>query len=89
MESTTFSDFQKELKNYMDRATDDFEPITITRRNRQNAVLISEVEYNNMLENQYILSNPANLSWLQQSLNQAKRGQVVQHELLEPVDDDE
>ncbi|MFC6181318.1 type II toxin-antitoxin system Phd/YefM family antitoxin [Lactiplantibacillus daowaiensis] len=89
MEATTFSDFRKELKTYMDKATDDFEPITITRKNRQNAVLISEAEYNNMVENQYILSNPANLSWLQESLVQAKHGKVSQHDLLASADDDE
>jgi len=89
MEATTFSDFRKELKSYMDKATDDFEPVTITRKNRQNAVLISEAEYNNMVENQYILSNPSNLAWLQQSLDQAKHGKAVQHELVVPVDDNE
>lgn len=89
MEATTFSDFRKELKSYMDKATDDFEPVTITRKNRRNAVLISEVEYKNMVENQYILSNPENLAWLQQSLDQAKHGKVEQHELVEPVDGNE
>lgn len=35
-----------------------------------------------MLENRYVLENPANREWLQDSLVQAKRGQVVQHKLL-------
>lgn len=82
MEATTYTDFRKDLKKYMDKATGDYEPITITRKNRQNAVLISEEEYNNMLENRYVLENPANREWLQDSLMQAKRGQVVQHKLL-------
>ncbi len=89
MEATTFSDFRKELKNYMDKATDDLEPVTITRKNHQNAILISEAKYNNLVENQYILSNPSNLAWLQQSLDQAKHGKVEQHELADPVDDNE
>jgi len=64
MEATTYSDFRKDLKSYMDKATGDFEPITITRKNRKNAVLISEDEYNNMLENRYVLENPTNREWL-------------------------
>ncbi|MFD1455442.1 type II toxin-antitoxin system Phd/YefM family antitoxin [Levilactobacillus lanxiensis] len=75
MQATTYADFRKDLKKYMAKATDDFEPITITRKNQQNAVLISEEEYNNMIENRYILDNTANREWLQTSLEQSKRGQ--------------
>jgi len=89
MEATTFSDFRKELKSYMDKVTDDFEPVTITRKNHKNAVLISEAKYNNMVENQYIFSNLSNLAWLQQSLGQAKHGKLAQHELVTLVDDND
>lgn len=75
MQATTYADFRKDPKKYMDKATGDFEPITITRKNQQNAVLISAEEYNNMIENRYILDNPANREWLQTALEQAKRGQ--------------
>lgn len=73
----------------MDKATGDFEPITITRKNRQNAVLISEEAYNNMLENRYGLDSPANREWLLASLEQAKRGKVASRELIDPSDKDE
>lgn len=73
METTTYSDFRKDLKNYMDKATGDFEPITITRKNRKNVVLISEEEYNNILENRYVLENPTNREWLRQSLSQVNQ----------------
>lgn len=89
MEATTYTDFRKNLKKYMDKATGDFEPITITRKDHQNAVLISEEEYNNMLENRYILDNPTNREWLQASLKQAKNGQVAAHHLVTPSADDE
>lgn len=82
MQATTYTDFRKYLKKYLDKATDDFEPITITRKNQQNVVLISEEKYNNMLENQYVLDNPVNQDWLQDSLKQARRGQLVKHDLI-------
>ena len=75
MQATTYADFRKDLKKYMAKATGDFEPITITRKNQQNVVLISAEEYNDMIENRYILDSPANREWLQTSLEQAKRGQ--------------
>lgn len=71
----------------MAKATHDFEAVTITRENWQTAVLISEAEYNNMVENQDMLSNPSNLAWLQQPWNQAKHGKVVWHELVAPADE--
>lgn len=89
MQAITYTDFRKDLKKYMDKATGDFEPIMITRKNQQNAVLISEEEYNNMIENRYILDNPANREWLQTSLEQTERGQVVKHDLVVPGDGNE
>ncbi|MFC6274812.1 type II toxin-antitoxin system Phd/YefM family antitoxin [Levilactobacillus tangyuanensis] len=87
MEATTYSDFRKDLKSYMDKATGDFEPITITRKNRKNAVLISEEEYNNMLENRYVLENPTNREWLRQSLSQVNQNKTAQHKLIDDPDE--
>lgn len=84
MEATTYSDFRKELKKYLDKATDDFEPITITRKGNHNAVLISADTYNNMIENQFILGNPTNLKWLEESKAQAQKGLLTDHNLIDP-----
>ncbi|MFC6260516.1 type II toxin-antitoxin system Phd/YefM family antitoxin [Levilactobacillus fujinensis] len=84
MEATTYSDFRKKLRFYLDRATDDFEPITVTRKNNRNAIVISEEEYNNMLENQFVLGNPANLAWLDKSKKQFETGHTECHTLIEP-----
>ncbi|MBW1606324.1 type II toxin-antitoxin system Phd/YefM family antitoxin [Lactobacillus sp. Sy-1] len=81
MEATTYSNFRKQLKMYMDKATENFEPIIVTRKDNKNAVLISETEYNNMLENQYVLGNPDNLKWLEKGKKQVESGQFMRREL--------
>ncbi|KRL45861.1 hypothetical protein FD29_GL001862 [Companilactobacillus mindensis DSM 14500] len=88
MEATTYSDFRKELKKYLDKATDDFEPITITRKGNHNAVLISADTYNNMIENQFVLGNPTNLKWLEESKDQAQKGLLTSHDLIDPENSD-
>ncbi len=47
-------------------------PILITRDNDKNVVLISQVEYNNLLENIYIRKSMSNYSMLLESIEQAK-----------------
>lgn len=43
-----------------------------------NAVLISEEEYNNMKENLFIMSNPAMVKRLNESINQ-----IINHQFIE------
>lgn len=82
--TTTYSDFRNNLKAYLDLATEDNEPVIITRKRKQSAVLISEATYNNLIENQFVLGNPTNLRWLTESANELKTGKVRAHELVNP-----
>ena len=83
METITYLDFRKELKKYFDKATEDAEPIIITRKENRNAVLISEKIYNNMIENQFVLGNPTNLKWLEKSRRQVGSFKISQHDLTD------
>jgi len=83
MDKIMCSDFRKELKKYFDKVTEDSEPIIITRKGNPNAVLISEDIYNNMIENQFVLGNPANLKWLEKSKQQAESFKAYQHNLTD------
>lgn len=89
MEATSYSDFRKKMRFYLDQATEDFEPVIITRKNNRNAVVISEEEYNNMLENKFVLDNPANLAWINESMKQFQDGEAHSHDLIEPGEEDE
>jgi antitoxin YefM len=57
------------------QVNEDQEAVLITS-NAGNAVLVSESEWENMLEMQYLLSTPANRDWLLKSIEQADRGET-------------
>ena len=75
MIATNFTDARNDLKRYCDLATDDFETIIITRKESKNIVLISEAEYNNLLENQYIQSNKQLCEKLNKAILEIQNGQ--------------
>jgi antitoxin YefM len=57
------------------QVNEDQEAVLITS-NAGNAVLVSESEWENMIEMQYLLSTPANRDWIMKSIEQADRGQT-------------
>ncbi|MFS7402936.1 type II toxin-antitoxin system Phd/YefM family antitoxin [Carnobacterium maltaromaticum] len=82
MQATNFSDFRKDMKKYLDRVTYDFETVIVTRKDNANVVVISEKEYNNLMENQHVLGNRTNREWLEASKKQLENGKFVEHKLL-------
>ncbi|HHV15490.1 MAG TPA: type II toxin-antitoxin system prevent-host-death family antitoxin [Gelria sp.] len=83
MIATNYSDVRQNFKEYCDKATYDFETIIVTRERGENVVIISESEYNNLLENLYVRSNPEYYNELLQSIEQLKRGRGKKRELLD------
>lgn len=83
MIARNFSNVRQRFKYYCDRATKNCETIIITRERGDNVVMISETEYNNLLENLYIRSNPDYYNELLQSIEQLKKGKGQKRELLE------
>ena len=75
------------MKNHLDIVTEDFEPITVTRKENKNVVIISESVYNNLLENAYLMSSKANYDWLMKSMQEYRKGKVKRHQLIEADDD--
>ncbi|MDQ0363011.1 type II toxin-antitoxin system Phd/YefM family antitoxin [Breznakia pachnodae] len=67
------SGLKKDMRHLMDKVTDDYEVIKVTRRNDRNVIIMSEKEYNNILENVYIRANKANYDWLMESLAQLEK----------------
>ena len=88
MIATNYSTLRENLKEYMDRVCDDYEPLVVTRKGDRNVVMLSEESYNNILENMYILGNRENYEWLMESKRQLEQGLAAEHELIE-VDDGE
>ena len=82
MIAVNYSQVRKNMKTYMDKATNDFETIIVTRKDK-NVVIISEEAYNNLLENAYLLKDKANYDWLMESKKQLESGKAIVHQLID------
>lgn len=85
MLAANFSTVRKNFKGYCDTANQDLETVIITRKEGGNAVLMSEAEYNNIMENLFVRSNQESYSRLKESMEQLKIGQAA----IRKLDSDE
>jgi antitoxin YefM len=83
MDAITYTDLRQNLKTYMDMVVHDNDALIITRKNKENVVLISVDEYNSLLETNYLLSTEANAEHLKKSIAQHKAGKIKQRKLFE------
>ena len=87
MLAVNYTNFRENLKDYMDKATDDYETMIVTRKNNKNVVMISEESYNNLMENVYVMGNQSNYDWLMESKEQLESGKYTKHDLIEVQDE--
>ena len=83
MLAVNYSNVRNKFKDYCEKVTNDFETIIITRQRGDNVVLMSEAEYNNLMENLYVRSNPEYYNELLASIEQLKKGKGKKQELIE------
>ncbi len=88
MLAVNYTTLRENMKSYMDKVTDDYETMIVTRKDNKNVVMLSEESYNNLMENVYIMGNKANYDWLMESKAQLEKGTISTHNLVE-VDADE
>ena len=83
MFAVNYTNLRDNMKTYMDKVTDDYETMIVTRKNNKNIVMLSEESYNNLIENAYIMGNKANYDWLIESKAQLENGNITAHNLVE------
>ena len=83
MLAVNYTTLRDNMKTCMDKVTDDYETMIVTRKNNRNVVLLSEEIYNNLMENLYLVGNKANYDWLMESKAQLENGLFSVHELDE------
>lgn len=88
MLAVNYTNLRDNMKTYMDKVTDDYETMIVTRKNNKNVVMLSEETYNNLMENVYIMGNKANCDWLMESKAQLVRGNFSTHNLTEVTVDE-
>ena len=83
MKVINFSEARNNLKKVLDQVTEDADYAIITRRDAEDAVIMSLETFNSYLETFYLLRSPANAAHLTKSIEQYKRGKIRERDLLD------
>ena len=83
MLAVNYTNLRDNMKTYMDKVTNDYETMIVTRKDNKNVVILSEESYNNLMENVYIMGNKANYDWLMESKAQLEKGNFTVQNLIE------
>lgn len=83
MKAANYTEFRKDLKEYLDSVEESNETLIIKRSTGKGAVLISLDEYNSIMETLHLLSSRKNAERLFESIEQMGSGRVVSGDLIE------
>ena len=83
MIAANFTEFRTELKKFLDNVENNHETLIIKRKSGKGTVVISLDEYNSIMETVHLLSSKANADRLYESIQQMRKGETVNHELIE------
>ena len=77
MQAIIYTEARNKLNKLIDKVHENSEPYLIVgTKGRKDAVLISKEDYDNMVENLYILSNPKWVKSIERGLDDLKRGKT-------------
>ena len=83
MNVINFSEARNQLKNVLDQVVDDADYTVITRRDAEDAVVMSLDHFNGLMETVHLLKSPANLEHLSKSIAQYRSGEILEHDLID------
>ena len=81
MRVINFSDARNKLKSVLDQVVNDADYTIITRRDADDAVVMSLDQFNGLMETVHLLKSPANAAHLAKSIEQYRSGKVDNHQL--------
>jgi antitoxin YefM len=83
MKVVSYTEARNGLKTVLDGVINDADYTIITRRDADDAVVMSLAHFQSMTETLYLMSSPANAAHLAKSIEQHKAGKAVRRELLQ------
>jgi len=83
MRIVNFSEARNNLKTVLNQVADDADYTIITRRDSEDAVVMSLETFNSFMETFYLLRSPANAAHLTKSIEQFKNGKVQERDLID------
>ena len=83
MKIISFTEARNSLKAVLDRVVDDASTTIITRRDAEDAVVMSLDYYSSFMETVYLMRSSANEEHLHSYISQYKAGKTTQRELID------
>lgn len=83
MRVVNFSEARNNLKTVLDQVIDDADYTVITRRDAEDAVVMSLDSFNSFLETFHLLKSPANAEHLAKSIAQYRNGKITERKMID------
>lgn len=83
MRVVSFTEARNGLKSVLDNVINDVDTTVITRRDSEDAVVMSLDYYNSLMETVHLLRSPANVEHLNRSISQFQQGLTTNRELVD------
>ena len=83
MQVVSYTEARNSLKSVLDSVVNNADCTLITRRDSENAVVMSQDYFNSLMETVHLLKSPANVAHLQKSIAQYRSGKVYQNGLMD------
>ena len=80
MAYVSYSQLRSNLASYMDQVCDNRAPIFVTRQNARTVVLLSQDDYDGLMETVHLLKSPANAARLLRSISDADQRKLTKHQ---------
>jgi antitoxin YefM len=84
MAHVSYTELRNNLSDLMDEVCDSRAPLLVTRQNARSVVMVSEDEYEGLMETVHLLRSPANTRRLLESIAEANSGRFTEFELIKP-----
>jgi antitoxin YefM len=88
MAHVSYSELRANLAGLMDEVCDSRAPLLVTRQNARSVIMMSEEDYEGLVETVHLLRSPANARRLLDAIEQANRGELTEHNLTDAGQDD-
>jgi len=82
MRIVSFTEARNGLKSVLDHVVNDADYTVITRRDAEDAVVMSLEHYNSLMETVHLLKSPANAAHLARSIEQFNSAHVIERDIV-------
>lgn len=88
MEAVVYSNFRNNLKEYMKKVNDEYEPLMVVNKNpEEDIVVLSKDNWDSIQETIRLMSNDYLSDKVLSGMEQVRKGLVSTHDLIEVEDD--